>query len=228
MKKKTKVIVLSEDKEIRFAINEILKKNKTIKILKKKKYISIEDLFFNISPDIFIFCELIKKESKQLNFLKQNMVPCIFFLNKEEELFQEIDIRIYPFKIIFKPFDYNDLISKIDLLKKNIENGFYQKFTIEEVTFHPSLQILLNKNSKVIKLTDKESSMLEYFFKNKNKVLTRYQLLLNLWGYKENITTNTLETHIYRLRKKLSLVEIRNKLIISKEGGYIFEFKGNN
>ena len=80
----------------------------------------------------------------------------------------------------------------------------------------------------MIKLTDKESSMLEYFFKNKNKVLTRYQLLLNLWGYKENITTNTLETHIYRLRKKLSLVEIRNKLIISKEGGYIFEFKGNN
>lgn len=223
MEKKIRVVILSEDKDIKFAVNEILKKTKNIKVLKNKLFISINDLFLNLNPDIFIFTKFIKKDLRKLTFLRRNMVPCIFFLDKDEELSKEIDVKFYPFKIIFKPLYYYDLIFKIELLKKNIHNGFYQKFIIGDITFHPSLQILFDKKKKITKLTDKESLILEYFFQNKNILLSKEQLLLNLWGYKENITTNTLETHIYRLRKKLSLVDIKNKLIISKNGCYIFE-----
>ena len=83
--------------------------------------------------------------------------------------------------------------------------------------------MLLEKDGTKIKLTDKETLILEYFYKNKNKVLNKELLLLNIWGYKKNITTHTLETHIYRLRKKLSSNHIKSEVILSKNNGYIFK-----
>ena len=222
MEKKIRVAILSEDKDVKFAVNEILKKTKNIKVLKNKLFITINDLFLNLNPDIFIFTKFMKKDIRKLAFLKQNMIPCIFFLDNDEEISNEIDGRFYPFKIIFKPLYYYDLILNIELLKKNVHNGFYQKFMIGDISFHPSLHVLLDKKREITKLTDKESLILEYFFQNKNIFLSKEKLLLTIWGYKENISTNTLETHIYRLRKKLSLVDIKNKLIMSKNGGYIF------
>ena len=62
MEKKIRVAILSEDKDIKFAVNEILKKTKNIKVLKNKLFITINDLFLNLNPDIFIFTKFMNEQ----------------------------------------------------------------------------------------------------------------------------------------------------------------------
>ena len=215
--------IISNDKEEFLAINEIFQKIKFLKVLKNKSYLSIEDLYLNLKPDILIFLENNKKQNFNIEFLKQKKIPSIFLVDNSDVYEESFDEKFYPFKILKKPFNYQELLDTIYLLGKKIEEGFYKKLIIEGYTFQPSLKMLVGEDGKKITLTDKETLILEYFYKNKNKVLNKELLLLNIWGYKENITTHTLETHIYRLRKKLSSNHIKSKVILSKNNGYVFK-----
>ncbi|MDE2648951.1 MAG: helix-turn-helix domain-containing protein, partial [Paracoccaceae bacterium] len=52
------------------------------------------------------------------------------------------------------------------------------------------------------------------------KLIKRDTLLTEVWGYKSEVMTHTLETHIYRLRKKISLNCTSQTLLVSESGGY--------
>ena len=78
-------------------------------------------------------------------------------------------------------------------------------------------ELILNNNK--IKLTEKESGIILYLSKAK-KPISIDELQYNVWGYKLELETHTVETHIYRLRKKLLNVFKDNDFIISKKNGY--------
>ncbi len=217
------ITIISNDKDEFFAIKEVFQKIKFLKVLKNNSSLSIEKLYLNYKPDILIFLENVKKRNINFEFLKQKKIPSIFLVDKKSLCIENLEENLYPFKILKQPFKYQELIDSIFLLRKKIEQGFYKKLIIGGYIFQPSLKMLLEKDGTKIKLTDKETLILEYFYKNKNKVLNKELLLLNIWGYKKNITTHTLETHIYRLRKKLSSNHIKSEVILSKNNGYIFK-----
>ena len=84
----------------------------------------------------------------------------------------------------------------------------------------------LNLNSKFfskdnlnLKLTEKEIEIILYLNNNKIKHNVA-DLQKNIWGYSENMETHTVETHIYRLRKKISDLFKDDKFILSDKGGY--------
>jgi DNA-binding response OmpR family regulator len=78
-------------------------------------------------------------------------------------------------------------------------------------------KILINKNNdKKFYLTDKEFALIECLIKNP-KIISKEQLLAEIWQYQDNVETHTLETHIYNLRNKIN---DENGLIETKEGGY--------
>lgn len=74
---------------------------------------------------------------------------------------------------------------------------------------------LLIKDGNNIELTDKEAELINVLMKNTSKTLSRAKILENVWGYSSETDTHTLETHIYRLRKKLSGIDI---ILTEKEG----------
>ena len=57
--------------------------------------------------------------------------------------------------------------------------------------------------NKVEPLSRRERDLLQYFILNKNSILTREQLLKEVWGYKQGVTTRTVDTHVLTIRKKL-------------------------
>ena len=75
-----------------------------------------------------------------------------------------------------------------------------------------------NGDSK-LRLTEKEINIILYLKKNKNPIKVE-ELESNVWKYQSDIETHTVETHIYRLRKKLIKVFGDNNFIISKKNGY--------
>ena len=74
-------------------------------------------------------------------------------------------------------------------------------------------------NKKKIKLTEKESSIILYLLKYK-KPISIEELQSKVWGYQSELETHTVETHIYRLRKKILKIFNDANFIISKKNGY--------
>lgn len=71
----------------------------------------------------------------------------------------------------------------------------------------------------IIRLTEKETALLEYLAQSENPV-SRDELLASVWGYDARIDTHTLETHIYQLRRKLGGDKAERELIIHEDGLY--------
>ena len=74
-------------------------------------------------------------------------------------------------------------------------------------------------NDRKLKLTEKEINTITYLSKS-NKPINIDELLEKVWSYQSNIETHTVETHIYRLRKKILNTFNDNEFIISKKNGY--------
>ena len=77
---------------------------------------------------------------------------------------------------------------------------------------------MLIKDNK-LKLTEKEINTIIYLSKSNNPV-SIHELQENVWSYQSDIETHTVETHIYRLRKKILSIFNDNEFIISKKNGY--------
>ena len=77
---------------------------------------------------------------------------------------------------------------------------------------------MISGNTK-LKLTEKEVKTILYISKM-NKSVSIDELQTNVWGYQSDIETHTVETHIYRLRKKISKFFEDKNFIISKKNGY--------
>ncbi len=87
---------------------------------------------------------------------------------------------------------------------------------------------LLNKNEKKLSkldefiiLTEKEIQLLELFLKSK-KPISKDDILSFVWNYSADADTHTVETHIYRLRKKISEKFMDEKFILNNKEGYYF------
>ena len=77
----------------------------------------------------------------------------------------------------------------------------------------------MSSNANKLKLTEKEINSIIYLLKAKKPVKIR-ELQSNVWGYQSQLETHTVETHIYRLRKKISKVFKDENFILSKDDGY--------
>jgi DNA-binding response OmpR family regulator len=116
------------------------------------------------------------------------------------------------------PIKLNKLIERfnIQFLKANfIENSELNigKYKIDL----NSRELILKKN--ILKLTEKETNMIIYLSKS-NKAVGIDQLQSEVWQYHSNLETHTVETHIYRLRKKILDTFNDNEFIMSKKNGY--------
>ena len=80
------------------------------------------------------------------------------------------------------------------------------------------------RNNEVIKLTEKEVAILKYLYKSPERIVTKNELLQEVWGYAPEVTTHTIETHIYRLRQKVEHENPEAQLIITLDGGYRLKF----
>jgi DNA-binding response OmpR family regulator len=82
--------------------------------------------------------------------------------------------------------------------------------------------MLLTPRSAV-SLTDKEVEILAYLIRRRGATVSRDDLLKDVWRYQAGVDTHTLETHIYRLRQKISgMPALTNALSTDEDGGYRF------
>ena len=175
-----------------------------------------------------------------LDEIKENLSFKIIKIKNEEDLRNNLDLEKIDFLVISKTdyklllnnnitdknfLDFNDLpLSLKKLLEliniKLIKLKFNQqsKLVIKGYDLNLNSKFLFKNNLK-LKLTEKEIEIILYLnnIKIKHNVA---DLQKNIWGYATNMETHTVETHIYRLRKKILKIFGDDKFIITEKNGY--------
>ena len=121
---------------------------------------------------------------------------------------------------VTKPFKFAVLLARIRAQLRQHEQSEDAVFQIGPYTFKPAAKLLVDENEKKVRLTEKETSILKYLYRSGEKVVTRDVLLHEVWGYNSEVTTHTLETHIYRLRQKIEKDPGNAELLVTETGGY--------
>ncbi len=122
---------------------------------------------------------------------------------------------------IAKPFRLNVLLARLRSQLRQHEQSEDAVFSVGPYSFKPTDKLLINTDSKdQIRLTEKETAILKYLYRANGKIISRDTLLGEVWGYNANVTTHTLETHIYRLRQKIEIDASNVKIIVTEAGGY--------
>ena len=123
-------------------------------------------------------------------------------------------------KFILKnePINILNLIEKINIEFLKMQFNNQSEFKIKNYTIDLNSREMLKKNTK-LKLTEKEINTITYLSKS-DKPVSINELQEQVWSYQSDMETHTVETHIYRLRKKILKIFKDNEFIISKKNGY--------
>ena len=125
------------------------------------------------------------------------------------------------FATIQKPFCLNDFFKNLKSIIQRFENTIEGFFYFNQYELRPNTKEIINlRNNELIKLTEREVSILKYLYKHQGQIISKNDLLENVWGYNKDATTHTIETHIYRLRQKVEHEDTASQIIETLEGGY--------
>lgn len=119
---------------------------------------------------------------------------------------------------IAKPLRIGELMAR---LRARLGAGRGAAATIGPYTFRPRVKLLVEAGTgREVRLTEKEAAILDYLYHAGERGSGREALLGNVWGYQAGVATHTLETHIYRLRRKIERDPARAAILVSAPGGY--------
>tara|TARA_Y100000590_G_scaffold239962_1_gene269867 strand:+ start:7343 stop:7906 length:564 start_codon:yes stop_codon:yes gene_type:complete len=172
-------------------------------------------ILFNILEEIeenlnFKLLNISKNDFSKIK-LKKSTNYIIISKKKINNLENQVLFNIYPLKItkLIETININFLKNKFNK-QSEIDIGLYKINLNSRKMF---------SNERTLDLTEKEADII-LFLKNSTKPVTISELQSKVWGYNSRLDTHTVETHIYRLRKKISNKFNNDKFIISSKLGY--------
>ena len=118
-----------------------------------------------------------------------------------------------PFKIVSLLECMRRLLSKYEFSSEVI-------ISIGNIQFCPGSKLIKLQNGQTVNLTEKETNILKYLYRYRDRIVSKEVLLNEVWSHTTSLTTHTLETYIYRLRKKVRVSFAGDELIVTKKGGY--------
>ncbi len=151
--------------------------------------------------------------------------PIIFLTAKGEEIDKVLGLELGADDYITKPFSVRELIARVKAVLRRTESNDVAEEDIEtldigklHVDFH---KYEAESNGEPVKMSHKEFEVLLYLYKHRNEIVSRYQLLEDVWGYESSPTTRTVDNFILKLRQKIEENHNDPKYILTVHGaGY--------
>jgi DNA-binding response OmpR family regulator len=123
-----------------------------------------------------------------------------------------------------KPFHFNELLARINALTRRTKFNYEKKehfYICRDLQLNPEKH-LVTQNNKIIDLSPREYKLLLYLLENKNKVVSRTQILKYVWGIEYDTNTNIVDVYMSYLRNKID--ESNGKFIHTIKGtGYMLQ-----
>ena len=183
-------------------------------------YNSLYEIFDDLKENLPF--KIIKFKNED-DFFKDNSLDkrkSLIILNKKMKLL--FNHGLHESNILYLndlPLSFEKLLEKININLIKLRYSLQSKIIIKDFQLDINSKHL-SKFGITLKLTEKEIEIILYL--NKKKINCDIaDLQKNIWGYSTNIETHTVETHIYRLRKKIDKVFKDKKFIVSQKNGYL-------
>ena len=215
------ITIISDDIEFVEALGGLLEDSRNFNIKKvNSASLQTKDLFDNLSEIIIVdsFNSILNKV-----FLTEllsgivGLVPIIYLYHSDNEVNDTVGSKL-P-----KPIYFPKLLGRIKKEMRDFVINKNREIEIGPYSFNYLMKRLVTKTGSEIRLTEMETKILNFLYESNGKLIKRDTLLTEVWGYKSEVMTHTLETHIYRLRKKISTNCISQNLLVSEPGGYRLE-----
>jgi DNA-binding response OmpR family regulator len=141
-------------------------------------------------------CREIKQES--------SAVPILVLSAASDVLDKVLLLELGADDYVTKPFSPRELLARVRAALRRLHQGTEKVdlFSFDDVEVNFS-KMELHRDGQLIPLTPQEFKMLRFFLSNQERVISRTELLNEVWGYNNYPTTRTVDTHILRLRQKL-------------------------
>jgi DNA-binding response OmpR family regulator len=204
-----KILLVEDDEALRFIVKDNLElSNFTVETAEDGE-VALE-LFNKNSFDIILLDVMLPKidgfQVAKTIRLKNEHIPIIFLTARSMTEDRITGLTLGGDDYIPKPFSMEELLLKIKIfLKRSTSQPLTgdsgsKSITIGNFDFYPDdLTLSINGNSRT--LTLKESELIRYFAVNANKVLSRNEILENIWGTDDYFLGRSLDVFISRLRK---------------------------
>ena len=224
-----KILIIEDDEKLREELKIFLNKNGYKATTLTTFDNTIQDIL-QTNPDLILLDinlpntdgEYICKEIR-----KQSNMPIIIVTSRDNELDELLSINNGADHYITKPFNIQILLAKIgSLLRRTNMQEVNDKIDAKDFILNTSNNTI-EKDGKIIELTKNEYKILKYLVQNREKIVSREDIMECLWESESFIDDNTLTVNITRLRNKLEELELKELLETKRGQGYILK-KGVN
>lgn len=168
--------------------------------------------------DGFYFLKLIRKEYN---------IPVIMVSARSEEAEQIRGMELGADDYVTKPFSMGVLLAKINAKLRRV-NLYAEDVEVQEKSIngknikliHDSMK--LSYNNEIIELSKNEYRILNILVKNSGKVVSREDILAELWDNVSFVDDNTLTVNVTRVKKRLDVIGLKNAITTKRGVGYVF------
>ena len=213
-------MIVEDDKSIREELKELLESvGYESAIL--EDFLNAEAKILEYNPDLILLdinLPYINGETLLQKIRQKKDIPIMMVTSKSSEIDEVLSISYGADDFIIKPYNPTILLLRIGAIFKRMEHPG-EIITYKDLTIYRQKGIIKKEDTEII-LTKNEMIILNFLLNNQNRIVTRDELMTDLWNNNEYINDNALTVNISRLRNKLKSAGIPNAIETRKGLGY--------
>ena len=221
-KTKMKILIIEDDESVKKELKELLN-NAGYEALILEDYDNMLENILKIQPNLILLDINIPSMNGEMllkNLRKVSSIPVIMVTSRVGEIDEVLSMSYGADDYITKPYNPTILLLRIGAVLKRGEKNI-----IDTVLYHDSLidvkKGIVKKGHEEVILTKNEMIIFLYLYERMGSIVTRDELMTELWNNDEYINDNALTVNISRLRSKLRELGVEDAIETRKGQGYI-------
>lgn len=216
-----KIMIVEDEETICKELSEILENN-NYKVIVLKDFKNAINEILSASPDLILLdinIPYINGEVLLQNLRKISSLPIIMVTSRNSETDEALSISYGADDYITKPYNPNILLLRIEAVLRRT-NSKSNLLSYKDLKINVEKGIIKRDDTEIV-LTKNEMIIFYYLLNNQNRIVTRDELMTDLWNNEEFINDNALTVNISRLRAKLKDLGYEDAIDTRKGIGYI-------
>ena len=217
-----KILIIEDDESVRGELKELLN-NAGYDALILDDYTNMLDDILNIHPDLILLdinIPYMNGEVLLKNLRKVSNIPVIMVTSKNTEVDEVLSMSYGADDYITKPYNPTILLLRIGAVLKRGEKNITDTILYHDILIEVKRGIVKKGHEEVI-LTKNEMIIFLYLYERMGSIVSRDELMTELWNNDEYINDNALTVNISRLRNKFRELGVDNAIETRKGQGYI-------
>lgn len=226
VKEMSKILIVEDDEKLRNELKIFLNNNGYEACLIEQFENPVEDILKEDTDLVLLDINLPNSDGEYIckEIRKESNVPIIMVTSRDNEIDELLSLNNGADQYITKPYNSRILLAKVSGLLKRVQNTetHQNKINYKGLTLDISRSIIEKENQKV-ELTKNELKIIHFLILNKDKIISRDELMDYLWESESFIDDNTLSVNIKRLRNKLEELGMNDCIETKRGQGYILK-----